>query len=165
MKKINWFYPFLLLALMIMIFCFSAQAADDSSLTSGRVCRFLARHLISGFSGFETAVQNKIVDGLSHVVRKTAHFSEYALMSFLWYLWLHRVKFAPLIALAATAIYSCTDELHQLFVPGRAGQLRDVLIDSSGAVFGILVAFVLICIVYCVRRREIVRWGTWNIPN
>ena len=43
-KKVNWFYPFLLLALMVTIYCFSAQVADDSSLTSGRVCRFLAQH-------------------------------------------------------------------------------------------------------------------------
>jgi VanZ family protein len=165
MKKINWFYPLLLLALMIAIYSFSAQVADESDITSGRVCRFVARHLISGFSGFESSVQKQIVEGMSFYVRKAAHFSEYALMGFLWYLWLHRVKFAPLIALAATALYSCTDEFHQLFVPGRAGQLRDVLIDSSGAVFGILVAFVLICIVYCVRRREIVCWGTWSVPD
>ena len=36
-------------------------------------------------------------------------------------------------ALAVTVAYACTDELHQLFVPGRAGMVTDVLIDSTGA--------------------------------
>jgi len=30
-----------------------------------------------------------------------------------------------------------SDEFHQFFVPGRAGQLKDVLIDSTGATVGI----------------------------
>ncbi|UYJ41604.1 MAG: VanZ family protein [Lachnospiraceae bacterium] len=30
-------------------------------------------------------------------------------------------------------LYACTDEYHQLFVPGRSGQLRDVMIDAVGA--------------------------------
>ena len=161
-KKVNWFYPFLLLALMVTIYCFSAQVADDSSLTSGRVCRFLAQHFFSGYWELSSEAQNKVVEGLSFVVRKGAHFSEYALMGFLWYLWLHRVKLAPLIAFTATVLYSASDEFHQLFVPGRSGEIRDILVDSSGAVCGIIAGFVLICVIYCVRRREIVYWGTWE---
>ena len=36
--------------------------------------------------------------------------------------------------------YSCSDEIHQLFVPGRAMLVRDVLIDSCGALCGALLA-------------------------
>ena len=165
MKKLNWFYPLLLLVLMILIYCFSAQVADDSTLTSSRVCWFAARHLITDFQDMEADVQEKIVNGLTFIVRKTAHFSEYALMGALWYLWLHRVKFAPLIAFTATSLYSCTDEIHQRFVPGRSGEMRDVVLDSSGALFGILCAFILLCIIYCIRRREVVSWGTWHMEK
>ena len=31
-------------------------------------------------------------------------------------------------------LYACTDEFHQLFVPGRSGNFRDVIIDTSGGV-------------------------------
>ena len=31
-----------------------------------------------------------------------------------------------------TVLYACTDEIHQLFVPGRAGMVTDVMIDSIG---------------------------------
>ena len=37
--------------------------------------------------------------------------------------------------------YAASDEIHQLFVPERAGMFRDVLLDSSGAALGTLIAF------------------------
>jgi VanZ family protein len=47
-----------------------------------------------------------------------------------------------------TVGYACTDEFHQLFVPGRAGLITDVLIDSIGAVF-----ITLILHLYMNRQR------------
>lgn len=38
--------------------------------------------------------------------------------------------------------YAGRDEVQQLFVPGRAGKVTDVLIDSGGVIFGLLVAYV-----------------------
>lgn len=43
---------------------------------------------------------------------------------------------AASLALAAGLLYAAGDELHQLFVPGRAGQLRDILIDTAGVLLG-----------------------------
>ena len=40
------------------------------------------------------------------------------------------------IAFGFAFIFACTDEIHQLFVPGRSGRIGDVLIDSRGAVVG-----------------------------
>ena len=37
--------------------------------------------------------------------------------------------------------YASTDEFHQLFVVGRSGQFKDVLIDTSGGTFGILLVY------------------------
>ena len=36
-----------------------------------------------------------------------------------------------------------TDEVHQLFVPGRSGQISDVILDSAGALAGVLVLSVV----------------------
>jgi len=36
-------------------------------------------------------------------------------------------------------LYACSDEFHQTFVPGRAGQFKDVLIDTAGALIGLIV--------------------------
>ena len=77
------------------------------------------------------------------LVRKTAHFSEYALLSIM----VHNAfaedsklsmrRFAVMCAIPV--LVASVDETIQLFVPGRCGTPVDVLIDYCGAAFGILV--------------------------
>jgi VanZ family protein len=70
------------------------------------------------------------------VLRKLAHFSEYALLTALWWRAL-RTRFADRRALIAAVViaivYAATDELHQTLVEGRVGAVHDVLIDAAGA--------------------------------
>ncbi len=162
MKKRRLLYLLPILALMVLIFCFSAQVADDSTTTSHGFCTAAAHLLIDNLETFDAGTQGRIIDGFSFIVRKAAHFCEYALLGALWYLWLRELKFAPFLALGASALYAVTDEIHQHFVPGRSCQLRDVLIDSGGAACGIFAAFVLVCVCYCIKRKEIVHWGRWQ---
>lgn len=46
-----------------------------------------------------------------------------------------------IVTFLITVIYSVTDEIHQYFIPGRSCELRDVLIDSSGALAAAVVLF------------------------
>ena len=48
-----------------------------------------------------------------------------------------------LIAWGAAVLYSVTDEIHQMFVPGRSCELRDVAIDSCGVATGILLCTII----------------------
>jgi VanZ family protein len=41
-------------------------------------------------------------------------------------------------------LYAATDEIHQLFVPGRYGKFHDVLIDSAGVAVGILICYFIL---------------------
>jgi hypothetical protein len=68
------------------------------------------------------------------VLRKLAHFTEYAVLGFL----LARAA-PPLAAFALGALYAVSDEVHQSFVSGRQGVPEDVAIDVVGIVAGILV--------------------------
>lgn len=79
--------------------------------------------------------------------------SEYAVLAILFGLTIREYKKEPwlLPALAATAAYAATDEFHQLFVPGRSGQLKDVLIDTAGGALGLVL---LALILYLKRRRK-----------
>lgn len=74
---------------------------------------------------------------MSFPVRKGAHVTEYLCLYFAVLFALHRWdlrgKRLFWTAFAMTVAYACTDEFHQLFVPGRSGQFTDVLVDSSGA--------------------------------
>ena len=69
------------------------------------------------------------------ILRKCAHVTEYAVLAFLL-----RRALSTTLAFAAAVAYSVSDELHQTFVRGRHGAMRDVLIDSIGIVIGLLVA-------------------------
>jgi VanZ family protein len=80
----------------------------------------------------------------NNIVRKAAHFAEYAVLFFAlnWALnfgmrgrW--RLQTA-LFTFFGCVIYAMSDEWHQSFVPGRGPSLHDVLIDAAGALFAFL---------------------------
>lgn len=76
-------------------------------------------------------------DDLDFVLRKIAHVLEYAVLAaLLARAWPQR-KYLFWEAFAVAVFYAASDEFHQLFVIGRDGSLRDVLIDSIGAFLGL----------------------------
>ncbi len=74
---------------------------------------------------------------LHSMIRKSIHFFVYAMLSVLVYL-AYQGRRAVLFTLSVCLLYAISDEIHQLFIPGRSGEIRDVLIDFSGAIFGII---------------------------
>jgi VanZ family protein len=68
------------------------------------------------------------------VLRKLAHAAEFAVLGAL----LLRALGQELPALVLGISYAVTDEIHQLFVPGRVGSPLDVLIDAVGVTAGIV---------------------------
>ena len=83
-------------------------------------------------------------DLMAFLVRKAAHFTEYAILGVLargLFVSLHAERgVRPLPAGLLVAFVPVVDECIQLFVPGRSGQLTDVLIDLSGVIVGALLA-------------------------
>jgi VanZ family protein len=75
--------------------------------------------------------------GLAHLIlRKAAHFTEYALLAGLWWRALRTrldSRAALVAAFSIAAAYAVTDEIHQTFVDTRVGSPVDVLIDVAGA--------------------------------
>ena len=120
---------------MCMIFAFSAQESEESSEVSGA----FSQQIVSGIGKFFHLNLSdedllRIAEAIETPVRKAAHMAEYAVLSVLIYIWIGKWKHAIIFA----ALYAASDELHQRFVPGRAGRFGDVLIDSAGAVLGVL---------------------------
>ena len=77
----------------------------------------------------------------------TAHMTEYAVLAILVMIALivdgiKGIKLPIISAVIATA-FAATDEFHQVFVPGRYGCVRDVLIDAAGSVIGLAIAYVI----------------------
>lgn len=76
-----------------------------------------------------------------HIVRKNAHFFAYLVLGILVMNALRRSEVSgikvAILTLGICALYAGSDEMHQLFVAGRSGQIIDVFIDSSGTFIGI----------------------------
>lgn len=147
MKKRFWVFLILTLGVMGAIFYFSAQnATESSSMSMGFIRRLLHKSLIEVMS-LESA--EMIEEGIETIVRKGAHFFIYACLGFCFAMTLYysgkvnKKRTLFIIALAFCIFYASTDEMHQLFVAGRSGEIRDVLIDSAGSATGILLSMLV----------------------
>jgi VanZ family protein len=56
-------------------------------------------------------------------------------------------------ALLFTFIYACTDEFHQIFIPGRSPEIKDILLDSTSAGAALVVIFLVNLFIQ--RRRTV----------
>lgn len=140
----------LTVAVMVMIFMLSTEDANRSNETSGVFSRIVLKVISPGYEQLPPDRQEALFNSVQNVIRKCAHFSEYALLGLALRLCLES-WFGPgprkecgVWSWAGGTLYACTDELHQMLVDGRSGQVRDVMIDSSGVLFGTVLAVLLI---------------------
>lgn len=133
-KNIAWG---LLVAWMIFIFYMSNQPGDVSSEQS--------KFVVYLFSLIGLDLNSHFGELATFIIRKGAHFTEYMILYFLtinvlkYYV---KSKTIYLYSLVIVFGYACTDEIHQLFVEGRAGKFTDVMIDTSGGIFGMLIVYI-----------------------
>lgn len=148
-KKLILYIPMIIW--MGVIFLFSAQDSSNSSETSSLPATVLAQIIKPDFDQLNETEQADLIDKCQFAVRKLAHFSIYTVLGFLSLLAFSNKKFSIKVKLLLSAIicltYAISDEIHQYFVPGRSCQLRDVLIDFCGSLFGIFLFFIIICII------------------
>lgn len=153
---------------MVMIFAFSSQNAGNSDGLSKEITRRLLRfyyYLTENMPLFFEDDLNELgtssfFEDMNHYVRKAAHMLEFAFLGstiliHIFFVWKEKAKvfsfIAGIEALFISFLYACSDEFHQLFVPERGAQFKDVLIDSTGAFIGILFFFLIIKL--HIRRR------------
>lgn len=146
--RIFWTRFFLVASILtaVMIFCFSAQMGEHSQRLSDGISLQVARIIKPGFHRMTKAAQQSYIKQLGIILRKNAHFLEFALLGFNLMAWLSlrrpdkRRRACQLTAWIAGTLYAGTDELHQLFISARTSSPLDVAIDSAGCLVGVLVA-------------------------
>ena len=145
---------FAVIAVCGMIFFFSAQDGDASQKTSAGIVRWAITLLVSGFDSLALAEQNTIYDTATFLLRKGAHFAEFALLGFFVRLLLrsYRARRGWLWTWIAGTAYACTDELHQFFSSARNASLVDVAIDSAGVACGAWIACLMLMLFAFARR-------------
>ncbi len=126
-KKIN---TALVLIWLTAIFLLSSQVATESSELSGKIVDSIA-----------PVAPEMIKSILTFIVRKSAHIFLYCglgiLVANLLASYKLKAKLVYGYSLVIVFAYAVTDEIHQLFVAGRSGEPRDVLIDTIAGAFGI----------------------------
>ena len=141
-KVYKIFSAVFMIAVMVTIFILSAQNSTDSAETSGALISWLDRLFELGIS--------------QDVIRTAAHFCEYAGLGFsvINFLFAFRNAVSPILALIIALGYALTDEIHQIFVPGRAFQLIDLTVNFFGILLGISV-FALFVLIAEITKEKI----------
>lgn len=132
------------LFLMYMIFSFSAQEGEVSAALSYKVSHKIvetADQILD--AGLESWEIDSLANRFHGVTRKLAHMTEYFALAIavafpLYVYGMHGILLMITAGLICVA-FACGDEYHQSFVAGRGPSKRDVLIDSFGVFWGIIV--------------------------
>lgn len=122
---------------MTLIFFMSHQAATTSS--------GMSRIFVEQIQPYAPDFTEDI---LTTLVRKSAHIFMFFVLGILLYVLVrtYNVSQKKRIALSVGIAfgYAVFDEIHQMFVPGRSGEVRDVLIDTIGASLGVLLCYIIL---------------------
>ena len=154
---------------MGFIYQMSAQAGPVSNDLSAGITEIIVETIEIVAPQADISVQD-----LHHFVRKYAHFISYLVLGLLTVnsltlSWLYARKRGTvqwyarwpnwliwLVALGFCILYAISDEIHQLFVPGRGCQVTDMLIDGGGSAIGIgIYALVTIIVNRKNKRRRL----------
>lgn len=131
------------------IWIHSVMSAEKSTVESTRVLELLINFLKS------LGINAELTD---HIVRKAAHFCEFALLGCLtiWCGYLINKNIVKLllpvggVCLAVAII----DEIIQIFSPGRSCQFSDVILDFSGSICGAVFFILIIIIILLIKKRK-----------
>lgn len=130
-----------------VIWNFSAQTATESSGVSGGLTDRVLTWVYPTYRSMTPEARQALVESLSFVVRKGAHMFLYFVLTGLLLLALRTLiqhsGGRAAAAAALCALLAGLDEYHQTFVPGRSGELRDVLVDLSGGCVFLLLWWLL----------------------
>lgn len=123
---------------MGLIFSFSN---DSGKVSTGKSDGFIIR-VVETIMGRELndSEKEKWIDYLVVPVRKGAHLFVYLILGLLVISFLKEFLVINykvlLLAIFISFLYACSDEIHQMLVPGRSGQIKDVLLDTIGSSVG-----------------------------
>lgn len=156
-KKIRVIAFVPMLIMMMVIWGFSSNNGEKSSEQSmgvvGRVILFVENLTNTSLTEEERQVWE---ERIHTPIRKMAHMTEYLIFALTttipFLLYGKSKKWISIFGILFCIGYACIDETHQLFVPERSGKITDVLVDSIGILFGVML-FRLLYSVYNKQKR------------
>lgn len=150
MKNKRFIFIIITLIWTAVIFSFSLQSGEVSGDLSGSVLEALLGFFLPGVLESPEKLE------LFHLIlRKCAHFTEFMILGVLSSIALKHMKvgYKSIIGLGYCVLIATLDETLQLFISGRAGRVQDVLIDSAGALMGVLVVLIFFNVIKCDHEK------------
>lgn len=145
---------FFLVGWLFLIFCLSHEPSKKTTHTTNSFSETVLTTINFCIGNvFSKKEIHDISTSLFVVVRKGAHIFLYFVLSILVFLFFKEVyikKDLFLVTIFFCLFCACTDEIHQLFIEGRSGQIVDVFVDSIGILLGLCSSFFY---VKCRERR------------
>lgn len=149
-KKRNVFFIVMLSVTglyILFIWWHSTLTADESSVESANVLAFLENILRA------VGIDAGLTD---HIIRKSAHFCEFALLGFL-NLWTAYAKNKKIVKNLMPSGFIClstalVDELVQIKSKGRSAEVTDIALDFCGAFFGALFFIIVISVIKLFKK-------------
>ena len=147
---------------MAVIYFFSEESKEESGDRSTGVVDLVVHLLYPDYDGLDWNTRMDIMESTHHLVRKLAHFLEFALLGFLstgLVLYVNRRKhwvkkwLEWLLPIVFCLLYAISDEVHQIF-SNRGASAKDVMIDFAGALAGILIMQAISGVIRAVRKRR-----------
>ncbi|MCR5278414.1 MAG: VanZ family protein [Lachnospiraceae bacterium] len=153
LTRIARFLPMILI--MAAIFAFSAMPGEESGNASGSIVKVVVE-VVEKVS--HEAVTEDRTETIHFVIRKIAHFTEFMILGMTAVLafynkgrkWLYNF----LLPAVVSAVYAMSDEFHQMFVADRGPSVRDVCIDSTGALTGAVIILLAVHFHYVKRNSQ-----------
>lgn len=137
-KKLLMTVIVLIIIMGLIIFQSHKPIEDSTDISLG-----FADELVKIFN-----LENYNIEKINFFIRKSSHFISYMLIGILFmnifYQKKIKLKNGILLSLILSFLFASSDEIHQLFVKGRSGQISDVILDMGGVAFGILIYYLKI---------------------
>ena len=146
----------LIIIWMVIIFLFSNQQGNASSVTSNKVTKEIIEVLPST-KHLEENQKNEIVKKVNPIMRKIAHYTIYLVGGILIMFFISTIvqseKRGVLFSVLIGLVYAITDEIHQMFMDGRTAKITDVFIDTLGVITGVVIYITIKKIIYCIKSK------------
>ncbi|MCG7849344.1 MAG: VanZ family protein [ANME-2 cluster archaeon] len=159
LRVINIFKFFLSLSILYAIFIFYLSSQSVISRHIDLIEKQYILDILSFFEGLGLGVITEISIYAYSNYDKLLHFCLYTGFGIVLYLTMHfssnakLQKYAVLFAFIIGVSYAITDEIHQTYVPGRSGTIADLMADTAGLVFSLIITPGLIHLKSIINER------------
>ncbi len=145
LRLINIFELFLVLSIIYAVFIFYLSSLSDISTPMGFIDNKYILKILSFSERFGLGIITEISVFAYSNYDKLMHFILYTGFGIVLYLTMHFSgnpilrKYAVLLVLLIGVLFAISDEIHQSYVPGRSASKADLVADTAGLVFSLII--------------------------